>query len=364
MSYNFLTPRIDRLDTDGRVQCLHPGSGLGRHLRRPVLLLARDLCSYSLFSTAGLPMTRRRQAAALQARSAAPYLRPGSILLKSGTDYGIWWWDMDRLDALLAGAGLSSTRHVACPESLTQPSLASAAEQWRIVRLNKGYEAQVWHNKTLQASAWRPDRYTPASWQSFVKQQRGLNAAPVLPPAASDLPLAYNPRLPLSQTELSRQQMALLAGAAVIALCLGMSAYLTGQTWQLKKEIHAVQAETDRIRASTPQSLQVASLNQAQQKLVAYQALESRTSPLSAAGAAIGILAYHDIVPIKLASESDSLQIVVDYSLLNKLQPVISDLETAGYFDDIRPRTEASAKTITIEMTLKETAPPLEALGS
>lgn len=343
---------------------VHPGSGLSRLLRRPVLLLPRDMCSYSLFSSANLPMTRRRQAASLQARSASPYLRPGSILIKSGTDYGIWWWDADRLESLLGAAGLASMRHAPCPESLSQPSVATADEQWRIVRLTKGFEAQVWRNKMLQASAWRPDRYVQTSWQSFVKQQRGFEAAPAEPPAPSNLPVIFNDKLPLSRPEMSRQQMAVLAGAGVVALCLGVSTYLTGQTWQLRKEVEAVQAETDRIRASTPQSLQVATLNEAQQKLVAYQAVEARTSPLSAAGAAIGILAYHDIIPLKLSSETDKLQIVVDYSLLNKLRPVIADLETAGYFEDIRPRSEAGARTITIEMKLKDSAPPLEALES
>lgn len=364
MSYNFLTPRIDRIDTNGRVQSVHPGSSLSRLLRRPVLLLPRDLCSYSLFSIANLPMTRRRQAAVLHAHSASPYQRPGSIMVKSGTDYGIWWWDANRLDALLETSGLSSMRHAPCPESLCQPSPVTAHEQWRVVRLTHGYEAQVWRDKTLQASAWRPDRYVQASWQSFVKKQRGFGAAPAVPPVPSDLPVNFNSKLPLSRPEMSRQQMAVWAGASVVALCLGVSAYLTGQTWQLKAEVEKVQAETDQIRASTPQSLQVAELNQAQQKLVAYQALEARTSPLSSAGAAIGILAYHDIVPRKVSSDTESLQIVVDYNLLSKLKPVIADLETAGYFEDIRPRSEVSSQTITIEMKLKASAPPLGVLES
>jgi ribonucleoside-diphosphate reductase alpha chain len=48
---------------DGGFDAGHEGGALGRMLRRPVVLLARDLCAFALFETAGLPKARRRQAA-------------------------------------------------------------------------------------------------------------------------------------------------------------------------------------------------------------------------------------------------------------------------------------------------------------
>ena len=55
MQLDFLTPRVERLSADGAIDVVHPGGALGRVLRRPVLLLARDLCAFGLFQTAALP---------------------------------------------------------------------------------------------------------------------------------------------------------------------------------------------------------------------------------------------------------------------------------------------------------------------
>src|SRR5690606_37656970 len=146
------------LSADGALSVVHAGGAIGRVLRRPVLLLARDLCAFGLFSTAALPRRRRRQAAMLHARLAAPYLRAGSALSKAGDDYGVWWWDAARVEALLAAQEGLTGAPVLTPETLAQPR----GEGWRIVRLMQGYEAQLWRDKALVASAWRRDRYDPA----------------------------------------------------------------------------------------------------------------------------------------------------------------------------------------------------------
>ncbi len=59
MQLDFLTPRVERLNADGEINVIHPGGALGRILRRPVLLLARDLCAFALFQAAALPRSVR-----------------------------------------------------------------------------------------------------------------------------------------------------------------------------------------------------------------------------------------------------------------------------------------------------------------
>lgn len=362
MPYDFLTPRIDRLDASGQVHPVHPGTGLGRALRRPVLLLGRDLCSFNLFAAAKLPRSRRAQAAHLYARTSAPFLQSGSLVLKSGEDFAVWWWDQAKVESLTAKAGLKPQAASLCPESLSQPQAVSKDEVWRIVRLANGYEAQAWKNRILLASAWRPETYSPSAWQGFVRLQRHLSAAPATPPAPSVLPLAFNPGLPLNRTELSRQQIALMAAGGFATVCLGLSLFILGQSWSTNRATEALAAETQLVRDRTPRPADVEGLGDAQKRLVAYQELEARTNPLSSAGAAIGILAYHDIVPIKVSSETGKLEIVLHYGLLNRLDKLIPDLETAGYFSDIRPRSDTASQTITIVMAVKDSAPPLEAL--
>lgn len=359
MPIDFLTPRIDRLSADGACQTVHPGGAVGRHLRRPVLLLSRELCSFSLFSAANLPPRQRKQAASLYARATAPYVRSSARLTKAQADFGIWWWDADRVESLMTAAGLSGASPLICPESLSQPPAQGQGDSWRIVRLAHGYEAQLWRDKALLATAWRRDRFDLTSWQAFVRLQRGTDTAPDQPPAPSDLPIYYDPRLITAPVELSREKLALLAGAVTIMGSLCIAAYLSGQAWQLDKDTQAVVAHTDRIRAATPKQDAVANLGDAQKMLVAYQQLEARTNPLSASGAAIGILAYHEISPTSMEADSDILRFVISYNALNTVGAVVEDLENSGYFHDVRPRTDATAQTVTIEMKLREAAPPL-----
>lgn len=356
MQLDFLTPRVERLSADGAIDVVHPGGALGRMLRRPVLLLARDLCAFGLFQTGALPRSRRRQAALLHSRMAAPYVRSGSVLSKAGDDIGIWWWDADRIDALLTTRA-ATARPLITPETSAQPR----GEGWRIVRLKLGYEAQLWRGKALVASAWRRDRYDAAAWSAFVRLQRADEPAPEAPPAPADLPIAFDNRdaFALAPVELTREQLALLAGggAALASLCLG--AFLLGQGQQLSRDADRVEAKTADIRAATPRAAAVRGLDASQKKLIAYRQIEERTSPLSAAGAAIGILAFHDLTPTSLNAETETLSFTLPYAAIDKVAPLVEELESSGYFYDVQPRTDGAAQTLTLEMKVREAAPPL-----
>jgi hypothetical protein len=356
MQLNFLTPRVERLSHDGVIDVVHPGGAMGRMLRRPVVLLARDLCASGLFQTAALPRGRRRQAAALHARVAAPYVRSGSSLSKAGEDFGVWWWDADRVDALLAPRAMTA-RPLISPETLAQPR----GEGWRIVRLKLGYEAQLWRGKALVASAWRRERYDPAAWSAFVRLQRAAEVAPENPPAPADLPIAFDNReaFALAPVELTREQLALLGGGGVAFASLCFGAFLFGQGYQLSKDTAQVELKTAEIRAATPRAAAVRNLDASQKKLIAYRQIEEQTSPLSAAGAAIGILAFHDLTPTSVNAETEILSFTLPYAAIDKIAPLVDDLESSGYFHDVQPRTDGTAQTLTLEMKVREAAPPL-----
>lgn len=356
MQLDFLTPRVERLSHDGAIDVVHPGGALGRALRRPVLLLARDLCAFALFQTAALPRSRRRQAALLHARVAAPYVRSGSALSKAGDDFGVWWWDADRVETLLAARAVAA-RPLISPETLAQPR----GEGWRIVRLKLGYEAQLWRGKALVASAWRRERYDPNAWSAFVRLQRAAEPAPESPPAPADLPIAFDNRdaFALAPVELTREQMALLGGGGVAfgSLCFG--AFLFGQGYQLSKDTEQVEAKTAEIRAATPRASAVRNLDASQKKLIAYRQIEQQTNPLSAAGAAIGILAFHDLTPTSVNAEIETLSFTLPYASIEKVAVLVDELESSGYFHDVQPRTDGAAQTLTLEMKVREAAPPL-----
>lgn len=358
MQFDFLTPRVERLSADGRWTTVHAGGPSGR-LRPPVVLLARDLATFSLFEAASLPRGRRAQAARLHARTGSPYLVSASTMVKSGGDFGIWWWDAERVDTLVQ-ARHGGAKLVVRPETLAQP----AGVGWRIVRLEQGFEAQLWREGRLVASAWRRERFDVPAWTAFTRLQRGAEDAPETPPAPQNLPIAFNaPAFAVAASDFTREQL-LGAGAAVVAMAaIGTSLFLVGQGMRLSSDSEQIEKETAEIQAATPRAADMGGLEGDRRKLAAYAEIEAQTNPLSAAGAAIGIVAFHDLTPTALEAEGQALTLTLPYSAVSLADSLIADFEESGYFYDIRPRTDAPNQRLVIEMKTREAAPPLSASG-
>lgn len=356
MQLDFLTPPVRRLSADGALEAIHEGGLLGR-LRRPVLLLARNLCAFAAFEAAALPKGRRAQAAALYARTASPYVISGSALVKSGDDFGVWWWDLERISPLIEAA-YGRVRPRVRPETLAQPR----ASDWRIVKLKEGYEAQFWRNRGLIASTWRRERFDTAAWNAFVRLQRTSEPAPETPPAAETLPIAADSdAFAVALTEVSREQ-AMGAGAAAFALVMGCAVlFLLGQGAKLSSDSAAIETETAEIRLATPQvgAMRTAELDR--QKLAAYRQVEEGTNPVSASGAAIGIVAIHDLTPTSVDAKTDSLSVTLPYAALAKAEQLVEEFEQSGYFFEVQPRADSANQTLIFEMKVREAAPPLSA---
>ncbi|MBX3478335.1 MAG: hypothetical protein KF910_12045 [Brevundimonas sp.] len=353
MRLDFLTPRIDRLSADGAVEAVHTGALLGRLFRKPVMLLAREMCAFALFETANLPRNRRRQAARLHARTASPYIAGGAALVKSGEDFGVWWWDLARVAPMIAGRGDVALR----PETLAQP----AGRDWRIVKLARGYEAQHWRDGALRASAWRPTRYDEAAWTAFARTQRDARIdAPETPPPAETLPVdTAGEAFSLARTEITREQAIGLGLGALALASTSLFALVLGQTIQTQEAARKIEAETAEIQAATPRQADTMALEGERRMLASYREIEGRTNPLSAAGAAIGIVAMHDLTPQSLESAEDKVTVTLPYEAVKIVGDLVAEFETSGYFRDVQPRTDAGAKTLVIEMQVREAAPPL-----
>lgn len=358
MQFDFLTPRVERVFADGRWSVVHPGSPGGR-LRPPVVLLAREMTAFNLFEAAALPRSRRGQAARLHARTGSPYMYSGSALVKSGADFGVWWWDAETVNALVAaryGVRAPTVR----PETLAQPP----SEGWRIVRLEEGYEAQLWRQRRLVASAWRRERFDTASWSAFARLQRGSEDAPENPPPAQTLPIDFSaPAFAVSPADLSQEQLIGIGAGAVALTAVGLSLFMLGQGARLSSDAKKIEDETAQIQAATPRAAQIGGLESDRRKLASYAEIEAQTNPLSAAGAAIGIVAFHDLTPTALEAESDALTLTLPYTAVALADTLIADFEGSGYFYDVRPRTDAQNQRLIIEMKTREAAPPLTAGG-
>lgn len=355
MQIDFLTPPAERLRADGTFETVFAGGLLGR-LRRPVVLLARDLCAFALFESGGLPANRRRQAARLYARTASPYLVSRAALVKSTPGFAIWWWDLERILPLIAGR--YRTDPVLRPETLAQPRGSS----WRIVRLDRGYEAQLWRDRGLIASVWQKERFDAATWARFVRLQRNAPPAPETPPPAETLLVAPDSEaFSLSLAQVSREQAAVVTGSGFALVITCFVALLFGQGVQLAADARKMEKETAEMRAQTARPEASRAREADRQKLAAYRQIEQRTSPISAAGAAIGIVALHDLTPRAIDAGEDTLTLTLPYSAVEVADELVMEFENSGYFTDVQPRTNAPSQTIIFEMKVVTGAEPLSA---
>lgn len=356
MPLEFLTPRVERLSSDGRWTVLNPGGPLAR-FRPVVVLLARDLTAFSLFEAENLPWSRRLQAAQLHARTGSPYMNNDHMIVRRARDFGIWWWDSSKVTPLIQQK-FGVARPLIRPETAAQPPGAD----WRIVRLSDGNEAQYWRNGALVATAWRRDRYDRAGWSAFVRSQRGAAGAPEAPPPAEMLPLAFDsPAFSTSLSDISREQL-IGGGAGLMVLgSVGLTLLFAGQGLRLSSDADAIESEAIQMRDAAPKTADLSGLESGRRKLATYAELETRTSPISAAGAAVGIVAFHDLSPTAVEAEADMLTVTLPYEATSLVEVLVEDFETSGYFSDVRPRTDVQSQRFIIEMKTREAAPPLSA---
>jgi hypothetical protein len=233
---------------------------------------------------------------------------------------------------------------------------------WRIVKLQHGYEAQLWRGRCLVASVWRRERFDAAAWTAFTRLQRGGPAAPETPPAAETLPIATDSEaFSLARAEIPRDQAIGLAAAGFAVVIASAIVFLMGQGLKLSQDSAAMEKETAAIRLATPQVGATRALEVDRQKLTAYRQVEERTNPVSAAGAAIGIVAFHDLTPTALDAGEDTLTLTLPYSAVDAADELVAEFEGSGYFYDVQPRTDAANQTLIFEMKTREAAPPLTA---
>lgn len=350
MSRRFLAPPLELLTADGAFHELEvPGAA---SWRRPIVLLARELCSFELFEPAGASGAAAAAAARLYARTGAPFTEPGGLVRRSGDAFGIWWWDMARIGPQLQarfGAGWPQL----APETLAQPP----GQGWRIVRASSGYEAQCWRGGTLIGSSWRHDRFDDTAWSAFARVQRGASEpAPATPPPVQQLPLSGDVDLGLSSfSDLSPADLGRIAAVVAASGLLAAAALFTGQGWRLNLLAGSAEHQAATLRASTPRT--AARDQGAVQRLAAFRKLSARPNPASALTTALDVLQLYAVKPTGFEADASSLTLTLPYSAIGDVDKIALELEDSGAFTDVRPLTDDRSQTIELQMRLKGAGP-------
>jgi len=344
----FLTPPLELLTGDGRFVSL--GEARARW-RRPQVLLARELCSFEWFDP---PMAKGGEgagAAGLYARTTAPFVNAGMLVRRAGDGYAIWWWDMDRVGPWLAER-FGAASPVVAPETLAQPP----GQDWRVVRLDAGFEAQCWSDGVLVASAWRRTAPDTAFWSAFARNQRHPpSPAPAAPPNPQTLPLAERVDLGWAGWSGANRDQATKAGAAVAAMLLAAAGMVWfGQGLRLGKLADTTEAEAqaEQAQALAARHDDTAAVRQ----LTAFRAVAGGPNPVAALETALAVVRRHGLSAKAFAIDGAIVTVSLPYSAIDQAQAISRDLEASGVFADVRPMTGQGL--ITIRMSMKGAPAP------
>ena len=353
---SFLAPQIDLLDLNGALHRLSPPGALGR-LAPPLVLLARGFCTFQTIDTKALSKRDARQAAKLHAISASPYARAGHVIAASHNRMGIWFWDADRVEALLARHPRRRV-YILRPESMAQP----AGDGLRLVKLSQGYEAQAWEGGALTASAWRRDRYTPDAWLKFARAA-GSGAA-LEPPPAQTLPVSLSrPGLLGLDRPPGRAQM-VQAALATAAAALVLSTVFSGaQALRLQRETDATRERAAALGSGDVDPAEAAERRLLEAELRPFTEVAEETNALSAAEVVIGITALYELTPSRLRIEEGEVELTLPYEALERAAELTPEFAASGYFTDIRPRSNPEARELIYRMTVRPGMPPLSEGG-
>ena len=351
MPRSFLTPPIELLTAEGVFVPLASGP----RWRRPIVLIARELCHYAWFEPAAKGGAAG-QAARLYARAHAPYLNPGVLLRRVGGGYGVWWWDEDTVGPYLA-ARFADTRPLAAPETLAQPPASGpGGGAWRVVRLANGFELQGWRGRALAASSWRRAPPSAADWAAFTRLQRDPPVPPPpAPPAPETLPLADQLNLAPPGVELTPASAARLAAGVAAALLAVLAGFWAGQGLRLggladhlERQARALQQTSAPTKGADADSLR---------RIAAFRALAARPDAMAGLETALRVIRAKGVTARSFAIDGPVVSVTVPYAALDKIETITQDLEATGAYAEVRPLTDSADGAIRLEMTLAGARP-------
>ena len=338
MPFRHLSPGIEILAADGRFTAVE-----GRSSAHPVILLARDLCAFEHRKTVGRYNSSALAEARLHAQRAAPFLNSASLVRRQGAGVSIWWWDRDLVEHWLSER-FGDTGLRVLPLSLVQPP----GDGWRIVGLDRGYEAQFWEQGALVASAWSLEPYDRKAWPAFTRLQRGAVALQD-PPAPVRLPIDGARLRAARMPDLGSRDILRGAVAAGVAGLLLTSVFSLGQGVRLDNETRALAATSPATLPGRPPGAGDAA---GRLRLQAYRTLEARPEPLPALAVALGIADQYGADPTAYAADLERVSLTLPYGAMSSLDRIAQDLRDTGLFTEIRTATGEGGQAIELTLVL------------
>lgn len=196
-------------------------------------IVSRALCRYRLLDFTGVPRSKRAAALRLQLSQFAPFVEPGYAVAWEGAAAQVWCWDASRVRDAARTADVAVARLRFVPESVCYAPLDDGA---RLLKVNDGFEGQVWKERTLTRSRFWTTLPADHEWIAFERDAGLSPDRQAARPSVVDQPL-----LPQAYTKVGEglegdSTLALAEPAMlfvlVAALGIGSAWYLT-RYWKL-----------------------------------------------------------------------------------------------------------------------------------
>jgi hypothetical protein len=208
----------------------------------------------------GVPADKRLDALKLQALEWSPYARTEMLFDLAEDGAGVWIWDRDRVEGLLAAAGRDPRQVKTIPETALKRPLADGT---RLVRCLDGVEGQVWRGRTLISSRWWPTIPADGEWQRFQRSAgQGVGAPERTPTAPVDVDWLRRPWPRRGSfgaaNRPSTSQLGLVAAVAMLAFTtfqLGELARLMAQVADAKHVVSALASAARPLETARTQAL-------------------------------------------------------------------------------------------------------------
>lgn len=312
-------------------------------------VLARPLYRYRKFDVSHVPKKNRPQALQLELGQWTPFAESGYFIGWRDDQALVWCWDRSKAGQAIRSQRLNPKRVQVLPETLLRPSLQDGI---RLMHCIEGFEGQVWQQGTLVHSRWWPHTPSAEDWLMF---QRDASIAPEAqqhqPPAAQSSPLNAQPWLTTAGDRPdTNQNERLVVAAGILLLALptfwyGINLYKTHQS---KRHYQAALAQLKQQAEPIMQAR-----GQALDYLVRIRSLHAITQypeQLALMSKVAEVLPNDKSYLKEWNFQSGKLRITL--ALPNEIasSTLVSNLQSAGCFRDVKALPSQNPKMLTMQM--------------
>lgn len=316
-------------------------------------VLARPLYRYRKFDISQVPKKNRSQALRLELGQWTPFAESSYHIGWRDDQALVWCWDRSRTEQAIRSQRLNPKRVQVLPETLLRSPMQDGV---RLMHCGEGFEGQVWQQGTLVHSRWWSHTPSAEDWLMF---QRDASIAPEAqqyqPPAAQSNPLNVRPWLTTAGDRADTNQNEWLVVAVSFLLLMlptlwyGINLYKTHQSKRHYQIVLAqLKQQVEPIMLARSQALDYLV------RIRSFHAINQYPEQLTLMSKVAGVLPNDKSYLKEWNFQSGKLKITLASPNEIASSTLISNLQLAGCFRDVKALPSQNSRMLTMQMDVLE----------